>query len=317
MKLFDNTTSNRVIIYTENLMRVTNIKSFKRIGNKNNQEANTFKILYKRPSCTFDKVNKVLELPDPFKFNQKLTEDRDDYEVTAKLFYLPPSSTSIIESSTPPSQFITQSVYHLFKLLGINTIDTFIIYFNGFMFDGSNEISNKFNKTSNMKNNRDDDLNNHGKSDIDNLLEAWKELETLHKKNMIYKLGVSEFTKNQLENFIKAVEVPPKIDQINFDCCAIPKEIIEFAKKNNIELLSHNDSTDILPSTTFQKIIDDANTNKVRLNKDLSPRWVLKYSVMIPDRGVINNKGYIVMASTTNSDPKFTYTIDEIEKNGF
>ncbi|CAG8478833.1 8930_t:CDS:2 [Funneliformis mosseae] len=290
MKLFDNTTSNRVIIYTENLMRVTNIKSFKRIGNKNNQEASiylkwklitsledTFKILYKRPSWTFDKVNKVLELPDPFKFNQKLTEDRDDYEVT----------------------------------------DTFIIYFNGFMFDGSNEISNKFNKTSNMKNNRDDDLNNHGKSDIDNLLEAWKELETLHKKNMIYKLGVSEFTKNQLENFIKAVEVPPKIDQINFDCCAIPKEIIEFAKKNNIELLSHNDSTDILPSTTFQKIIDDANTNKVRLNKDLSPRWVLKYSVMIPDRGVINNKGYIVMASTTNSDPKFTYTIDEIEKNGF
>ncbi|CAI2164423.1 11509_t:CDS:10 [Funneliformis geosporum] len=273
----------------------------------------TLKVLYKRPSWTFDKVNKVLEIPDSFNLNQKLTEDRGDYEVTAKLFYLPSSSTSMIEPLTPPPQFVSQSVYHLFKLLGINTIDTFIIYFNGLMFDETNEISNKFNKPSprpNMNNSKENDLNNHSKNDIDSLLEVWKELETFHKKDMIYKLGVSEFTKNQLENFIQAVEVPPKVDQINFDCCSIAKEIIEFAKKNNIELLSHNDSTDILPSTTFQKILEEANTNKVRLNKDLSPRWVLKYSVMIKCRGVINNKGYIVMASTPNSDPKFTYNID-------
>ena len=75
-------------------------------------------------------------------------------------------------------------------MLGIDTIDTFIIYFNGLTFDPSH------NDTSN-----NDEMN---KND---LIKAWKELEKLYVNNRIHQLGVSEFTKKRLENFLKAVEV--------------------------------------------------------------------------------------------------------------
>ncbi|EXX77525.1 aldo-keto reductase superfamily protein [Rhizophagus irregularis DAOM 197198w] len=273
---------------------------------------------------TFDKVNGILEIPDPFYFDQKLTEDRNEYEITgeikihlifyfmkkyeentkkllfsiiiAKLFYLPSSSTSVIEPSPPP-QYVAQSIYHLFKVLGINTIDTFIVYFNGLIFNYSDEVDGS---SSN---------DNFTKSDFDNLIKVWTELEKFHVNNRIHKLGVSEFTKNRLESFINAVEISPKVNQINIIDCN-NGEILEFAKKNDIELLTHRDPTVILPSKTFRNIIEETNTNKISLNNDLLPRWVLKYSVMIKCRGVVANKGYIVMGSTPNSGLNFTYTID-------
>jgi diketogulonate reductase-like aldo/keto reductase len=107
---------------------------------------------------------------------------------------LPSSSTSAIEPSTPPPQYVTQSIYHLFKVLGIKTIDTFIIYFNGLTFNYSDEVDGPSN----------DDFT---KSDFDNLIKVWTELEKFYVNNRIHKLGVSEFTKNRLESFINAVEV--------------------------------------------------------------------------------------------------------------
>ncbi|CAB4401184.1 unnamed protein product [Rhizophagus irregularis] len=290
----------RVIVYTGNVMKQANINSFN--SGKNNQElvsalTDTLKAyLYTKPMWTFDKVNGILEIPDPFYFDQKLTEDRNEYEITAKLFYLPSSSTSVIEPSPPP-QYVAQSIYHLFKVLGINTIDTFIVYFNGLIFNYSDEVDGS---SSN---------NNFTKSDFDNLIKVWTELEKFHVNNRIHKLGVSEFTKNRLESFINAVEISPKVNQINIIDCN-NGEILEFAKKNDIELLTHRDPTVILPSKTFQNIIEETNTNKISLNNDLLPRWVLKYSVMIKCRGVVANKGYIVMGSTPNSGLNFTYTID-------
>ncbi|CAG8716951.1 1551_t:CDS:2, partial [Acaulospora morrowiae] len=55
----------------------------------------------------------------------------------------------------------------------------------------------------------------------------------------------------------------------------------------------------ILPSATFQEILSDSKT---LFSSDLLPRWVLKYSVLIKHRGVVADKGYIVMASASNSD---------------
>ncbi|RIA81725.1 hypothetical protein C1645_836512 [Glomus cerebriforme] len=306
IKTFD---AAKVIIFTGNVMKQASINSFN--CTKNNQELvnalyDTLKAyLYTKPMWTFDEVNRILEIPDPFYFDQKLKEDRNEYEITAKLYYLPSSSTSIIEPFTPPPQYITQSIYHLFKVLGINTIDTFIIHFNGLTFDNSNEVDGS---PSN------DDFT---KSDFDNLIKVWKELENICVNNRIHKLGVSEFTKNRLERFIKAVEISPKIDQINSKADCDQKEILEFAKKNDIELLTHRDPAVILPPKTFQKIIEETNTNKISLNNGLLPRWVLKYSVMFKCRGVIANKGYIVMGSTPNSSSNFIYNIDPIsERNG-
>ena len=45
------------------------------------------------------------------------------------------------------------------------------------------------------------------KNDFDSLIKVWKELEKIYLNNRIHRLGVSEFTKNRLEKFLKAVEV--------------------------------------------------------------------------------------------------------------
>lgn len=83
----------------------------------------------------------------------------------------------------------------MFKVLGINTIDTFIVYFNGLRFNYSDEVDGS---PSN------DDVT---KNDFDNLIKVWTELEKFYVNNRIHKLGVSEFTKNRLESFMNAVEV--------------------------------------------------------------------------------------------------------------
>ncbi|KAF0466653.1 putative gamma-cysteine synthetase regulatory subunit [Gigaspora margarita] len=172
--------------------------------------------------------------------------------------------------------------------------DSFIVYFNGLLFDDQEQ-----------------DDSNLVMDDFEALVEVWKELEFHYGNDRIKKLGVSEFTKNRFERFLNVVEVLPKIDQINFkSCCDLPSKMINYAKEHDIELLTHKDPTDILPSTTFQKILKDT---KFSFTSELLPRWVLKYSVLVKCREVVANKGYIVMSSTPIADSNFKYPVEFIE----
>ncbi|CAG8481891.1 14758_t:CDS:2 [Gigaspora margarita] len=231
---------NTVIIYTGNVMKQANINTFK------NELASCLENSLKNVHTSYhiDQTRGILEVPSPYDQSFKL-KDRNDFEITAKLFYLPSSSTSADNPSIPPPSYISQSLHHLFCLLGITYIDSFIVYFNGLLFDDQEQ-----------------DDSNLVMDDFEALVEVWKELEFHYGNDRIKKLGVSEFTKNRFERFLNVVEVPPKIDQINF--------------KN------------ILPSTTFQKILKDT---RFPFTSELLPRWVLKYSVLVKCREVVANKG--------------------------
>jgi diketogulonate reductase-like aldo/keto reductase len=79
-------------------------------------------------------------------------------------------------------------------------------------------------------------------------LPIWKRLSELRQSGKIGRLGVSEFSKQQLEILkVAAVNVgavAPEINQVNLhDCCVLPKELIEYAKTEGIELLTHGDSS--------------------------------------------------------------------------
>ncbi|RIB14552.1 hypothetical protein C2G38_2194849 [Gigaspora rosea] len=161
---------------------------------------------------------------------------RNNFEITAKLFYLSSSSTSADNPSIPPPSYISQSLHHLFCLLGITYIDSFIVYFNGLLFDD-----------------QDQDDSYLVMDDFEALVEVWKELE-FHYRN------------DRIKNWAK---------------------MISYAKEHDIELLTHKDPTDILPSTTFQKILKDT---KFPFTSELLPRWVLKYSVLVKCREVVANK---------------------------
>ncbi|CAG8535314.1 5265_t:CDS:2 [Scutellospora calospora] len=250
-----------VIIYTGNVMKQANINTFK--DELASCLENSLKNVYS--SYNIDQTRGILEIPSVY--SQYKLKDRSDFEITAKLFYLPSSSTSPDNPSIPPPSYISQSLYLLFRLLVL--------------------------------------------SDFEKLAEVWKELESHYRNDRIKKLGVSEFTKNRFERFLDVVEIPPKIDQINVKgCCDLPRQMIGYAKEHDIELLTHRDPTNVLPSATFQKILKNT---KFSFNSELLPRWVLKYSVLIKCREVVANKGYIVMSSTPTADSNFRYPIETID----
>ncbi|CAJ0839043.1 19721_t:CDS:2 [Entrophospora sp. SA101] len=123
------------------------------------------------------------------------------------------------------------------------------------------------------------------------------ELEKLYDDRYIGKLGVSEFNMNRLKKLIDATKVQPKIDQINIkNLCSVSRELIEFGKKNDVELLTHSDSdenfhkiikgyTDSMKKATTDKVLDGSDEN------EYVPQWVIKYSVEIKCRGIVANKG--------------------------
>lgn len=76
----------------------------------------------------------------------------------------------------------------------------------------------------------------------DNLLPAWRTLEQLHSKGSLGRLGVTDFNESDLQAFSEKVQVQPAVNQIDLaQCCQLPRDLIKYAKSNNIELLAHSD----------------------------------------------------------------------------
>ena len=132
----------------------------------------------------------------------------------------------------------------------------------------------------------------------------------LHEKGTIRQLGVSEFSSDRLEKLLPEIKVRPTVDQINVkDCCVVPKTLIMYAKERGIELLTHNDCTDILPCGVTRDLLgsgeggagilasrSDAGGEEKGLKGDIEPQWVIKYTAVVKNRGVVENKGYFAVA---------------------
>ena len=125
------------------------------------------------------------------------------------------------------------------------------------------------------------------------VLPLWRKLSELRAQGRIGRLGVAEFSRQQLEVLKQVVGreqlALPEVDQVNLqDCCVLPKALINYAKEEGIELLTHGDSTDILPQETFQSLLQ---AHLPAAAKVLRPNFVLKYSAFITCRGLITKKG--------------------------
>ncbi|KAF9373807.1 hypothetical protein CPB97_000312 [Podila verticillata] len=141
---------------------------------------------------------------------------------------------------------------------------------------------------------------NFSKSVQDSVLPVWAKLSELRQSGRIGRLGVAEFGKQELEILKTAADAQgltmPEINQVNLqDCCVLPKDLINYSKEQKIELLTHGDATEILPSATFSSILKPYLPATAATA--LAPNFVLKYSAFITSRGLITKKGYIVDAS--------------------
>ncbi|KAI1826079.1 glutamate-cysteine ligase modifier subunit [Xylaria intraflava] len=231
--------------------------------------------------------NSVLYVPRIDWAAAGLQEDRVQYEITLKLFFLPDAPA---ERRT---EYTNEALRLVTKELQIDHIDLMIVSFPGMSFEGDCEWqADKLNAT--MGNDEEEIM-------------TWPALESLYEQGKVSRLGISEFGTEKLQRFIKRVKVRPAVDQINIkDCCSVPPPLTKLAKSEGIELLTHGDCTDILPSGTLRELLghgpqgagiltDDGNAQK-GLQGEIVPEWVAKYTAFVKYRGVIENKGYFAGA---------------------
>jgi glutamate--cysteine ligase regulatory subunit len=226
-----------------------------------------------------------------------LVEPRESYDITVKLFYLP---------GIPPSRRCThtkEAIALVLQELGVSNIDLLIVSYPGISFDADDDVDEGV--SGDECSSGDSEA-----SSIETMVQTWRTLESLKEQGLIDQLGVSEFGSDRLAKFLPETKIKPGVDQINVkDCCVVPKTLILYAKENNIELLTHNDCTDILPPGTTRELLGpgdkgagvlaataDAGDDDLGLKGNIEPQWVIKYTAVVKDRGVIENKGYFALA---------------------
>lgn len=220
-----------------------------------------------------------------------LAEERSQYDITAKLFFLPHTS------ATERCRHTQEAIDLVLRELHMPSIDLLIVSFPGVSFDADDEDEEEPQWSQDGE----------GEEDLGAMVEIWKALECLHDKGTVKQIGLSEFGSERLEKFLPRTKVRPSVDQINVrDCCVVPKSLILYAKQEKIELLTHNDCTNILPSGTVRELLGTGEKGagvlsgpeggSKGLNGEVEPQWVVKYTAVVRDRGVIENKGYFAMA---------------------
>uniref|UniRef100_A0A0X3NHG5 GCS light chain n=1 Tax=Schistocephalus solidus TaxID=70667 RepID=A0A0X3NHG5_SCHSO len=136
------------------------------------------------------------------------------------------------------------------------------------------------------------------KGTAESLLKVWPILEEFVKSNKVFRLGVCDMSADEMELLHSSVKIPPKVNQLFLgSSCLISDELQNFAKLHDVQLTTHQDSSDILRTDWLVSIIsqefspDDATGWR--------PLWLVRYSEMFKHRGVIRSKGYTLLAERT------------------
>lgn len=234
-----------------------------------------------------------------------LAEERSQYDITVKLFFLPGVSPARRCSHTK------EAIDLVLRELKVPSVDLLILAFPGVGFKADDEALNDGRRDcGGVPNGVAHTL--HGGpgpvEDMASMVKTWRTVEKMQTQGIIGRLGVSEFGARRLEEFLQYTRVRPSVNQINVrDCCTVPRSLTGFAKREQIELLTHNDCVDILPTGTLRELLGDGKDGVGLLSNaasgsidDLSGRveaqWVVKYTAVVRDRGVIENKGYFAAA---------------------
>lgn len=202
------------------------------------------------------------------KFIETLPEDeRGDLKLTVKIFLC----------SLLPTEALKEATNRALKELNVTYIETVLLAFPE--FEEEDELT------------------------LDLIKPYWMCLEELVDSEVILSLGIADLNTKLLEQLYNWARVKPCINQVNLEsCCVMPKELTEYAKEKDIQLLTHNDPRDILPSKSLQELIASNTTEKDGEGWD--PLWILRYSVLVKCRGIIKTKGYIIKCSRDTKKKK-------------
>lgn len=237
------------------------------------------------------KENDNLYIPSIDFESSGLVEERGKYDITVKLFFLPGTSAS------QRCQHAKEAIDIVLRELKMPSIDLLIVSFPGVTLDSSMDCLDPV--SGDVPSGEDEDLNA--------MTKTWKALEWLQEKGLARRIGVAEFGMDRLQSFLPRTKIQPAVDQISLkDNCTVPKPLLELAKQENIALLEHMDCTNILPSGTIRDLLGpgpngagvlaDPIGQGAGMEGDIAPQWVIKYTAVVENRGVIENRGYFAMA---------------------
>ena len=237
-------------------------------------------------------ADSTLHIPSKIFQTRGLFEERSQYDITVKLFLLPQASFSDWR------QHLHEAIAAVLEELNVESIDLFIISFPGVIFDPDSERRGGCGSATVAAS--EAEL-------LDAVIEAWKEVEILNSKGIALRIGLAEFDLERLQKLLPRVTHRPTVDQINVrGCHVLPESMMQFSKQENLELLTHNDCTNILPQSTLRELLGDgekgagvlagSGSEGKSLRGNVIPQWVVKYTAVVRDRGVIENKGYFASA---------------------
>ncbi|CAH1958553.1 unnamed protein product [Acanthoscelides obtectus] len=114
---------------------------------------------------------------------------------------------------------------------------------------------------------------------------VWKALQAFVQNGKIRQIGIADVEEKILKQLYDWAEVKPSIIQINLaSCCVVPPTLQAFCKDNDIKLLTHSDSNDVLPKENIQELFDGS----------FNVKWVLRFLTHLKCRGVLTTKGYLL-----------------------
>ncbi|KAI8866254.1 hypothetical protein GQ42DRAFT_105659, partial [Ramicandelaber brevisporus] len=199
-------------------------------------------------------------------------EHQGNVEITAKLFLLNPPSAA--DSGNDSARFLSEGIAALKSVLGVSSIDTFVLSFAG----------------QQLSDNGEDTQGGH-ELDISKVADLFKLLSKRRVQGDIRQVGVADFSADRLEALrgclanANATDAFPALDQVNLsECCSVSTRLIEYGKTNNVRLLAHSDdnSAAILTSADLNGILaGQSNINFTGAASRLEPQWILKYTVLL------------------------------------
>jgi len=121
----------------------------------------------------------------------------------------------------------------------------------------------------------------------EDMISLWN---TLGKIKQVQSLGLCDVETDIFKKIYNDVQIKPKNVQVNLkSCCVVPPDLKEFANINNIKLLTHSDSPEILGDSFCSEI----NEGKDNDNK-WKPLWIIRFQVFKKMRGVLQDKRYMI-----------------------
>ena len=71
------------------------------------------------------------------------------------------------------------------------------------------------------------------------------------------------------------------------------QDLVEFSKEKGVNLHTHNDEREILPTGQLDSLLSPAVKGQAADHTHWNAAWVIKYSAIIRLRGIISHKGYV------------------------